>query len=494
MGRRTRAVLAATAVLCGTGGLLALGAAPAGADSSAGSSSGTSLLGGWTLGSTASGLSVFYEQPNFPIPATPTLEFNLGYTAANFNAGPVGNANASAFWPGPIVAGGGSQLPLLLDPYLQQYAGPLAPTIEPLIPNFGPWPVMAASNYPQGPPSATNGNGPMNMTSSTDQNASKASSSIGIVGGSASESALPAGMLRVQAIGSSAQDTVDNLGNAVSQATSTIHGIDFAGGLIHIGEVTSTATATSDGNQGKVSGTSTVIGMTVAGEQVSVDASGVHAANQNGGLLGSVGPQVGAVLSTAGISISLTNPTDKVDGASGQRQLDGLAIKIDLSTYDQNLTKLMAMLPSQLTSGLAQLPVPTPYKQSITLDFGWVTVGSAASPPFTADLGGGALGDTGTLSTLGSTGSSDLGLGGTGVPGVTPASSTTGGSPAGNTGTQHFTGTATSALFKGVGTGLILLGLLLAALLVGLLMRADKAVGAVAAAADCVGETHQDLG
>ena len=491
---RLRSTLAAAAALAGAAGLVVLAAGPAWADSgsggtgsSGGSSSPASNLGGYTLSSTAAGISVNYEQPNFPIPANPTLEFDLGYSTATYDSGPVGSANASALWPGPVVAGGGSQLPLLIDPYIQQYAGPLASTIEPLLPNFGNWPIQAPSAYPQGPATASNNNGPLSMSSSSDQSESTASAAMAMVGGAANQSALPAGMLTVQGVSSTSQDTIDNLGNAVSEASSAVHGIDIAGGLIHIGEVSSTAGSSSDGNQASLSGTSVVTGMTIAGENVSIDSSGLHASTTNENLLGSAAPAVGQVLSLAGITIALTTPTDSVNGASGQRQLDGLKVTIDLSTYDQDFSKLLAALPASLTSGLNQLPIPTPYKQVITLDFGWAQVNAAASPPFTLSLGStpGESAGSGTVS-LG-TGTSTLPTGGTGTS--TPGTPSGGSSPVAST-----LPSATPALFKGIGTGLIILGLALAAIVVALLLGADRAVGRLAAAAPCVGEDFGDLG
>ena len=486
--RRARRALAGGAALAGAAGLVLAVAAPAWGDastpssgsgsSSSSSSSPGSNLGGWTLGSTAAGLSVYYEQPNFPIPAKPSLEFDLGYSQASYNAGPVGTANASFLWPGPVIAGGGSQLPLLLDPYLEQYAGPLASTIEPLIPNLGNWPIMAASAYPQGPTSASNNNGPTSMTSSTDQNGSTATSAVGLVGGA--QSSLPAGMVTVQAVGSTAQDTIDALGDAVSEATSTVHGIDIAGGLLHIGAVSSTATSSSDGNQATVSGSSSVTGVTIGGQSVTVDSSGLHVAGNNQNLIGGLVPSVDQLLTTAGITLSLTNPTDTVQGPSGSRQLDGLQVTIDLSTYDQDFTKLVAMLPSQLTSGLSQLPIPTPYKQTITLDIGWAQVNANASPPFDQSLSGLGTGDNGASPTADT--------GGLGAPGFGPSGSTPGTTgPA----TQALPATrlaAPAALFRGIGAGLIALGAVLAAILVGLLLFADRLVGRLAAAVPCTGE------
>jgi len=496
---KAASALALAALATMVGGVLVLAVGPAAWADSSGSSTGSSgsstsgpttapgsNLGGFTLSSSAAGFSVDYNQPNFPIPANPTLEFDVGYSAATYNAGPVGSANASAIWPGPVIAGGGSQLPLLIDPYLQQYAGPLASTLEPLVPTAGAWPIQAASAYPQGPPTASNNNGPLAMDSEANTNDSKATSALGLIGGA--NTSVPSGMVTVQAVGSTSEDTIDSLGNAVSEATSSVHGIDIAGGLIHIGAVTSTGTSSSDGNNATLSGGSNVTGVTVAGQQVSVNSGGISVSNQNENLL-SAAPNPNQLLNTAGITMALTNSTDTVSGPSGQRQLDGLKVTIDLSTYDQDFSKLVAMLPAQLTSGLNQLPLPTPYKQSITIDFGWAQVAAAASPAFNPSL---------TLNTPNDNGSSTLGTTGTGgtpgtlgTPGTPGTSGTTGGSPSP---TVRLPNASPAALFKGVGTGLIILGLILAAVLTAFLLWSDRAVGRLAAAVPCVGEDIANLG
>ena len=498
---KAASVLALAAVATTAGGVLVLAAGPAawadtsgsstGSAGSAGSSaSGTSApgsnLGGFTLSSSAAGLSVYYNQPNFPIPANPTFEFDVGYSSATYNAGPVGSANASAIWPGPVIAGGGSQLPLLFDPYIQQYAGPLAPTLEPLVPTAGAWPIQAASAYPQGPQSATNNNGPLAMDSEANTNDSKATSALGLIGGA--NTSIPSGMVTVQTVGSTSEDTIDSLGNAVSEATSSVHGIDIAGGLIHIGAVTSTGTSSSDGNNATLSGGSNVTGVTVAGQQVGINSGGISVSNQNANLLSSA-PNPNTVLSTAGITMALTNPTDTVNGPSGQRQLDGLKVTIDLSQYDQNYSKLVSMLPSQITSGLNQLPLPTPYKQSITIDFGWAQVAAAASPSYNPSL---------TLNTPSDNGSSTLGTTGTGgTPGTLGTPGTPGTGTTGNGSSSpsiRLPNASPAALFKGVGTGLIILGLILAAVLTAFLLWSDRAVGRLAAAVPCVGEDIANLG
>ena len=504
MSRRGRVVTGAAASLSAVLGALLLGAAPAGAEGTSGSgpgggaasgttgsgSGGASALGGYTLSAVGSGLSVYYEQPNFPVPATPTFEVNLGYTNATFNAGPTGEALASVFWPGQVAANGASQLGLLLGGYLAPAFGGNPPNL----PNPGPWPVQADAKYPQGPDAQNNDNGPAAMDASSTSGASTATSALGALGGSSS---LPAGMVSAQSVGSTAQSTVDNAGQAVAQATSSVHGVSILGGLVTIGQVTSTASSASDGNQATVQGTSTVAQVTVADQAVTVDSNGVHStgtAPTSVPVLATVGPTANQVLATAGITMTLTNPTDNVSGPSGTRQLDGLQVVMDLTTFDKNLSALVAMLPSQLASGIEQLPLPLPNHQTVTLDFGWVNVNAAASPPYNTDLSSGDLGGgaAGSLSSDGST-TGDLGAGGystSGTPGTPGTPGGQGGSAPGTPNATAALATAPAALFKGIGSGLIVLGLLLAGLLAFVLLRADSAVGALAAAPPCVGEGH----
>jgi len=497
MTARRRLLGGALALVC-VGGLSLLGAAPARADttgggsapaaSSSGAPAGTNNLGGYTLTATGSGVSVYYEQPNLPIPATPSAEADFGYSTASFDAGPTGQSLASVFWPGEVAANGASQLNLLLGGYLQPYFGSNPPTL----PNPGPWPVEATAAYPQGPDTQSNDNGTIAMDAATDGTASTATSALGAVGGTA---AIPDGMVTAQTVGSDVDSTVDSAGDAVAQATSSAHNVSIAGGLITVGEVTSTSSATSDGNQATVNGSSTVSQVTVAGQSVTVDSSGVHtpASSSPVPVLGALAPSVSQVLATAGITMTLTNPTDTVNGPSGERQLDGLQVVIDLTTFDKGLATLTSMLPSQLSSQIEQLPLPLPDSQTITIDLGWVNVNSAASPAFDAGGSGDSGGDTGSLPlSSGATPGSGLTPGGStltaGTPG-TPGTPGTGGSPSGG-GTEVPASLATApvALFKGIGAGLIVLGLVLAGILAALLLRADRAVAMLGAGPACAGE------
>lgn len=461
------------------------GASVAHADDSTSStsSSGASSLGGFQISSTASGITWNYEQPNAPVPATPTLEANLGFSQSSFDAGPTGESLASTLWPGQVAANGASQFQILLSPYIGSAAGSLPSE---------PWPIQAASAYPPvpGTPATASQNYPgVTQEANSSENTGTATTSFNTA------SAVPGsdGFVSVQSVASSVESTVNN-GLAVAQSTANVHGVSIAGGLVKIGQITSTATSTSDGNQAKVDGTSTASQVTVGGQNATLDSSGLHVSG-NSVPLGSVLPSAQQALQTAGISMTLTNPTDTVNGASGERQLDGVQIKIDVTTLDKQINQLAQLLPQQLqTQVIDQLPLATPDSQIITIDLGWANVQSAASPPYN-EGGLSASSPIGSVSAgpSGTTGSGGTGFGTTGTgTGTTGGGGSTGGSSPGGS-LSVASASQPAKFFQGLGAGLILLGLLLTFMLAGILWRADQAVGALTAAPPCVGEDPQPV-
>src|SRR6185437_8717605 len=169
-------VLAAAALLLVAGGSGLMAAAfadgPAAADSSAtgggsgsGSGGASSALGGFTVNSVAEAVTAQYEQPNFPVPATPSLEFDEGYAATSDNYGPSGSATASSLYPGQVVANAGPELGLLVP------GVPLPPAPV--------WPIQAAAEYPQTPNSSSTDQPGVNMDASSTANGNTASATIG---------------------------------------------------------------------------------------------------------------------------------------------------------------------------------------------------------------------------------------------------------------------------------------------------------------------------
>jgi hypothetical protein len=470
-------------LVAGGSGLLAvaLSNGPAGA---------AGTLGGFTVTALAESISLQYEQPNLPIPATPTLEFDEGYATSNDNYGPTGSATASTLYPGQVVANLGSQLALLV---------PGAP-----LPSLPAWPIQAVSGYPETPNNASTDVPGLNMDAQSTDNGNNATATIGSDaatagsnGGDPTQQAtgsgsVLAGSSSLIGIGTmsatSSSQAPSTTPTATAEATATVGGISLLGGLINIGTITSTATATSDGTTGKVTGSSQVQNMSIAGEPITVTANGIQAVNEPGSLGTLPISALNTLLKELGITIAVTNPTDTVSGPSASRELDGMTISINLDTLDTAANKFASLLPQKLIS---ELPIPIPNQQQLTMYLGRVQVNSTASPAFVANSG-----STGAGSTAPSTGASSAGNTGSGLTGST--GSGVGSSFAGNTGsgvgstpsgsTSPSTGSSPTvspqtstvgATFKGIGAALILLGLLAAAALAYLYKRADDLTDAL---------------
>jgi len=483
-------VLGAAALLlvAGGSGLLAAAftAGPAGADST---------LGGFTVSGLAEAVTAQYEQPNFPLPATPSLEFDEGYAATTDNFGPTGTATASSLYPGQVVANAGPELALLVP------GAPLPPAPV--------WPVKATSEYPQAPNSGSTDQPGVNMDASSTTNGNTASATLGddaaTAGSNGADPTLQApsssgnplaGSSAIFGIGdmSATSSSLAPSTSANAQSSATDTGISILGGFITIGSVTSTATATSDGTTGKVTGSTAVQNMDIAGEQVTVDANGISAAGQS-----TPAPLPIATLNSdlgdLGISLSVTNATDKVSGPSASRTLDGLKISIDLKTLDDPINQLTSLLPASVTS---QLPVAVPDDQQLTLDLATVQASSTASPAFAAGNSGNSgatsstpsapstpsavssaavAGNSGTPAIAGTTGTGGTFSGDTGTgTGTTPTGSTATGSGS-PTSTASAPASVIAPAFKGIGAALVLLGLLAASALAYAYRRADDAGG-----------------
>jgi hypothetical protein len=471
---RRLVVLAASSALLVTGGsgllAVALSDGLAGADNT---------LGGFTVNALAESITAQYEQPNFPVPANPSLEFDEGYAATSDNYGPTGTATASTLYPGQVVANAGPELALLVP----GVPLPPAPT----------WPVQAVSKFPQAPNTASTDLPGVNMDAQSTTGGNTATATLGndaatsgSNGGDPTQQA-PSGsgnplsgsnaLLGVGGMSATSSSGAPSI-TASADATATVGGISVLGGFISIGSVTSTATASSDGTTGKVSGSTQVQNVSIAGQQVSITADGIQALNSN-----SIGAlpisALNTLLKELGITIAVTTTTDKVNGPSASRELDGLEIQVDLQTLDNAANKFASLLPAKIIS---QLPLAIPNEQLITFYFGRVQVSSTASPSFVASNSGstGAAAASSSTSPT-ATGASTTGNSGasfTGSSGVGGAGSFTGNSGGGSPVVSPQSSTV-GATFKGIGAALILLGLLAAAALAYLYKRADDMTDAL---------------
>ncbi len=476
-------------LLAGGSGLLAAAATsgPAGADTG-NSGGGAPALGGFTITSLAEAVTAQYEQPNFPLPATPSLEFDEGYASTADNSGPTGSATASSLYPGQVVANAGPELSLLVP------GVPLPPAPV--------WPAQAASEYPQTPNTSNTDEVGVNMDAQSTANGNTASATLGddapTGGSSGSTPTAPSGsgnplastssLVGVGTMSATSSSSAPST-TATADATATDSGVSLLGGFITIGAVTSTATASSDGTTGKLTGSTQIENMSIAGVPVTVNANGVQA-DGNAAPLSLPISTINTLLNELGISMSVNNATDTSTGASASRTLQGLTLTIDLKTLDAAANQFASLFPSSFTS---QLPVALPNDQQLTLELAAVQVSSTASPPFTADAGNSGSGSSGasTSSSSGSNGSGPSFTGNTGTAGTftgdsgsgssfEPTSSSSPSSPSGASGAGPSVQSAlpTSAIspaFKGIGAALVLLGVLAAAALAFAYRRVDDA-------------------
>jgi hypothetical protein len=515
------------AVVAAGAAVMALGPAGAAAAASA------TTLGGFTISALAEASTASYEQPNAPIPATPTVELDEGYASTSDNFGPSGSATASSLYPGQVIANAGPEL------------GSFVPGVP--LPAAPVWPIQAQSSYPQTPNTATDDQPGVTMEASSGTGGNEATAQIGNTAssapsacatfdaGSAGASGLPtlptlpgstglsalAGqghqsstqtsatpsttgstqLAATSALGhlrfsSGTSSSTTSGGVATASASATDSCISVLGGLITIGSVTSTATATSDGTTAKLTGSTTVDGASIAGEPVTIDASGIHAAGQ-GSPADPVLPILEQALSQLGITMTVTNATDTSHGAGASRRLDGLRIAVNLTTLDKEANAYSSLIPPSIT---AQLPLPVPNKQVLVWDIGTVDVQVAASPGFagtssaptaaassatdqaTVPAPTGASSTTATASsTIGTGGAGGAtGSGGSGAGGNDSAAAGTGASGA-HRAPASDAASAVPLAFKGIGAGLVLLGLIAAAGLAFAALRANKATDALGA-------------
>jgi hypothetical protein len=490
---------------------LALGAATAGPALAAAPAGAATSLGGFTVSALGEGSTASYEQPNAPIPATPTVELDEGYAATTDNFGPSGTATASVLYPGQVVANAGPELSSL-EPGLPLPAAPV-------------WPVQAQSSYPQSPNNATDDQPGVTMSATSSAGGNAATSRFGnapsggagaCASGGLTVPALPSlttsstpspataigassALAELQSSSATSASTTAN-GVAKATATATVTCVSLLGGLITVGSVTSSATATSNGTAAQLAGATTVTGAALDGEPVTIDGSGIHAAGQSSPSDPAL-PTLEQALTKLGITVTVTNPTDSVKGSTGSRKLDGLRISVDLTTLDKQADTYSALLPASVTS---ELPLPVPDSQVLVWDLATVDVQVAASPAFTAGAFATSAGPSATTAgaSAGAAGALDATSAATptlantfagtattaATTASTPGSGTSGTGSAGGTprtGAKLPTADAASSIplaFKGIGAGLILLALLAAGALALGAARASRAAGDVASA------------
>jgi hypothetical protein len=445
---------------------LVMGALPFGGLGHAANVRTETKLAGFAITTEATPLRVLLDDPKLDVPHDPgtaVVEGDPNYTLASVAAGPSARAITSTLWPGNLFGEG-----------LGQLAGM-------------PYPIKGEARYPDKPFSSPGVDG--GALSSADALGLDA---LATADGSPTNKP---GQVTVGDLTSRSHATVTTKDQALGEAFSAVKNVDLLAGTIHIGAVTTALTTQSDGKKTLSSGTTTVSGLTIAGQAFTVDDKGLHAAGSGNSLPGLSTPaQVSQVLGITATALAQTVVTTR-NGVS--RAAGGLVIDIDTGPLrallspatgvtNPILNGLIGSLPDQTDAAKGQLFYLVKASPHLTFVIAQANSSSAATQPITFTFpsftppafpnppGGVAPGGSG----FGSAGAPNPASGAVITPGIAtiPGGSAIvprladqgGGSPV----FQPVVAGATSdSGFKGIGAGPLLGAVLGSALLGWLLLR-----------------------
>ncbi len=272
-------------------------------------------LGGIRGLAAAGGVKVLYN-PKGLLPTGPPVDLTAPDALATISTGPLTFARAGVADPGDLLANPEA----LLTQASPDYPAGTVPS----------WPLRITASSSLGNPSAESNPAP-GMRASVEALKDSAHAVASMPG-----TELPA----IAAFGSVVSEawTKTDGASVVSRARSRISGFNLLG-VVVIDSIVSDLTATSDAVTAKLEGATTVVGATVAGRKVTIDSDGVHARSKNA-------PDLNALLTRAGIKITLADPSSAKSGSSGQRDVGGLRIDLVFSTASYPaLSSLLDMLP-----------------------------------------------------------------------------------------------------------------------------------------------------
>lgn len=181
---------------------------------------------------------------------------------------------------------------------------------------------------------------------------------------------------------------------AGESAQATLHDVGLAGGLIHIGSITVTATGSSDGTKvpAPASGAARLGDVSVAGMPATIDAHGIHVTGgASPDVIATINGALGPALQGLGIELVAGSSTDlqkTLGRPSTDYQINGLVVSYTVP----------GMPPVLLSLGHAQLflgaqPVPQLSTEGFTGGSGaaaFNTASSGAPPGSTGTVGGSA--------------------------------------------------------------------------------------------------------
>jgi hypothetical protein len=331
-------------------------------------------LGGWNISADGNAVDITFDNATGLAGVHPFTEADFPEAESQFSTGPFGSALASVFWPGSAGGNFGSLSGELGFPsQLQALTSQLND------------PVRASAQYPAGPTTASYPPGGSSGVAVMQSTAGP--------GGVTSEGAVsdqsPSAVLQFSTAKGSSSSTASN--TAVGQATSDVGGVALLGGLVTIGSVTSTATATSDGTTGSGSASTEVAGVAVLGQATSIGSKGLVIPELPGSLGIAVQPLVqnalSQVVSALGLTVTELPSTQQANGAGYTATSGGLSISIDPPSSAAPLLEQAASVLAPLFPAQAAIIPTLPgllQGATLTITLGRATATADASPPFTS--------------------------------------------------------------------------------------------------------------
>ncbi len=253
-----------------------------------------------------------------------------------------------------------------------------------------------------------------------------------------------------------------------SSATSSISGLSLLAGLIDADSVKVASVATSDGAKGTTDGTARVVGLSIAGNQFTLDRSGVHPA----------GPQVpvpglpadpAKALEQLGVSFVLPKGERTTQGSDAQITLQGLQIVIDTQVLRSKLDtipfdEIVNVVPDQAGKLKSALGAAVHVAPRLVITAGGAAADVSTVPAITfPDLSGLSAGAGGVGATAGGGAAATTG----------GASATSGAPPAGGASAGAADPATTSVQTRNAAAGLPPLASVPGALMVGGLLLAS---------------------
>lgn len=246
---------------------------------------GPPTLVSWTTSADSNAIDIVMDDAGGLAGSHPLDEVDIPEDTADFETGPFGHGLASVVWPGATGGNFGSASADL----------PIPPSLQVLTKNLND-PVRAETFEPAGPATANyppgNTSGVFQASSQADGNGTTATASV---------TNLSDALIGLKGVSGTAHATATS--TATSTATANTGQISLLGGLIVIGGVDSTATASSDGTTVKGTTNTNFGDLTIAGVPMALGTNGVTGPVGTGGLGGLVSPLVNEVIAGLGLKV-----------------------------------------------------------------------------------------------------------------------------------------------------------------------------------------------